>query len=110
MTTLLTIVWLHFLADFILQTDEMAKGKSHSFKWLGLHALTYSLPFFFFGWKYAVLNGLLHGLVDFFTSRINSYLWKKGKIHWFFVGIGADQAIHASCLFLSYKHFFGWFK
>ncbi len=99
--TLLAIFWLHFLADFIMQTDEMALNKSHNWKWLTLHALTYGIPFLLFGWKYAIINSAAHWLVDFFTSKATSYLWSTGKRHWFFVVIGLDQAIHMTILVLT---------
>lgn len=98
MNVLILIIWLHFLADFILQTDEMAKGKSSSFKWLTAHAGMYSLPFFFIGWKYALMNAGLHWCVDAVTSRIAKYFFLRDQRHWFFVVIGCDQAIHMTCL------------
>ena len=103
MITIIGIFWLHFLADFIMQTDEMALNKSHSVKWLSLHALTYGIPFLLLGWKYAIINSVLHGVVDFFTSKATSYLWSTGKRHWFFVMIGLDQAIHMTLLILTLR-------
>ena len=99
----LVIIWLHVLADFILRTDEMALKKSKSIVWLSYHVLVYSIPFLvIFGWRFALVNGVAHWLVDFFTSKITSFLWKKGDRHLFFVTIGIDQALHLSCLALSY--------
>jgi len=110
MITVFQLVWAHFVADFILQSDKMAVNKSHSLKWLGIHALVYSLPFIYFGWMYALVNGVMHGVVDSVTSRITSYFWKREMRHWFFVVIGLDQAIHMTCLFLSYQYLFRAFK
>lgn len=101
LTNILILVWLHFFADFILQTDKMAINKSSNVKWLSIHILVYSLPLFYFGWKFALLNGAMHWITDFCTSRATTYLWKKEERHWFFVVIGLDQAIHMSCLFLT---------
>lgn len=100
---MLSLIWTHFVADFILQTDKMALNKSKSNKWLAIHILVYSIPFLFWGWKFALLNGIAHFLVDFITSRLTSYLWQKNERHLFFVIIGADQALHLSCLYLSYE-------
>ena len=80
----------------------MAIGKSTSIEWLGLHVCAYGLPFWlFFSPRYVLFNVCLHFVVDFFTSKLTSYLWKAEKRHWFFVVIGADQAIHMTLLFLT---------
>lgn len=97
----IAVLWLHFLGDFIFQTDTMAINKSKSNKWLCAHGLTYGIPLLCIGWKYALVNVIAHMGVDFITSRINARLWAAEKRHWFFVGIGADQAIHMTFLFLT---------
>jgi hypothetical protein len=110
---MIVLFWLHFIADFILQTDKMALNKSKSFKWLSIHALVYGIPFLLyisiaFGWLpgivYALINSVMHWIVDAITSRITSYLWQKEKRHWFFVVIGLDQAIHMTCLVLTFEY------
>ena len=96
------VVWLHFLGDFVLQTDWMAQNKSKSVWPLTAHVLVYSGVFVVpFGWKYALANGLVHWYVDFVTSRITSQLWARKEVHWFFTVIGLDQAIHLSTLVLT---------
>lgn len=100
---LLCLVWLHFVADFILQTDKMALNKSKSNRWLLAHSVTYSLPMLFFvGPLYAVVNGAAHIVVDWCTSRVNSKLWQANERHWFFTMIGFDQAIHLTTLAVTY--------
>lgn len=99
---LLALVWFHFVADFIFQSDWVAKGKSSSNQILFYHVSLYSLPFYLFGWQFALANAGLHFITDWCTSRATSYLWQKGERHWFFVVIGLDQAIHFTCLFLTY--------
>ena len=79
---LLILVWLHFFADFVLQSDKMARNKSKSSKWLLFHVVVYSLPFCIFGWVYALVNGALHFIIDFVSSRVTSRLYEKGEIHW----------------------------
>jgi len=101
MTQVLSVVWLHFISDFILQTDRMAMNKSKSNAWLELHVTVYALPFLWFGWQYAAVNWVLHFATDWASSRATSKLWQKGERHWFFVVIGLDQAIHLTSLVLT---------
>lgn len=101
MNIFLQLSWLHFLSDFILQSDKMAINKSSSLRWLSIHIAVYSAPFLYFGWRFAIANAIAHFATDFFSSRATSYLWKKEKRHWFFVVIGLDQALHLTALFLT---------
>ena len=100
---MIALILTHFVADFIFQTDKMAINKSKSNKWLFFHVFVYSLPLLFWGWKFAAFNAVAHFLVDYVTSRLTTHLWNKNECHWFFVVIGADQALHLTCLFLSYE-------
>lgn len=93
----------HFIGDFFLQSDEMAINKSKSVWWLSLHTLVYSAVLILFGIKFAIINFILHFIIDFFSSKITSYLWKKEERHWFFTVIGLDQMLHSICLIVSYK-------
>jgi predicted Abi (CAAX) family protease len=92
------LIWTHFFADFVLQSDWMARGKSKKMLPLLVHILIYSACFIPFGIRFAALNGLAHLATDFCTSRVTSKLWAAQKVHWFFVVIGLDQAIHFTCL------------
>lgn len=101
-STLILIFFLHWIADFILQSDWMARNKSSSNKALALHAAVYSIPFLIIGFWYAVVNGILHSLVDYFTSRESSKRWQSGEVHNFFVVVGLDQFIHMCTLVVTY--------
>lgn len=110
---------LHFVGDFLLQTDWMALNKSKRFDALFVHCLVYAACFLpFYGYRFAALTFLLHFVVDFWTSRLTTRLWFISFIprrldlgfpvhrdhplyarvlpsrHWFFVAIGADQLLH----------------
>lgn len=102
MTAYIFLIWAHFFADFIFQTDKMALNKSKSNWWLMFHVTVYSACFIGIGVKFAAVNYVLHFCTDWVSSRMTSSLWKQGKRHWFFVVIGADQALHMTALFLTY--------
>ena len=99
------ILFIHFISDFIFQSDWMAQNKSKRNLPLLIHVVVYSIPFTFFGVEFALANCVLHFCVDYVTSRISSKLYKQGKIHWFFVVIGFDQWIHAASLLLTARYF-----
>ena len=121
---LLWLLTVHFVADFVLQSDWMAQNKSRDNRALGLHVLTYTVALLFgavplvfiidypgdpvagdrgglFVGLWIVLNGAAHLATDYITSRINSRLWAVKEVHWFFVGVGFDQLIHAWTLGLT---------
>lgn len=110
---LFLILIVHWIADFILQTDWQAKNKSTNNKALLWHTVTYSifwiLPIKFCGLTleealaFACMTFIFHTITDFFTSRLNSYLYKQNKIHWFFVSIGFDQILHYIQLIITFK-------
>lgn len=45
LTIILIIIFTHWVADFVLQTDKQAKGKSKNFEDLFSHTQTYSLVY-----------------------------------------------------------------
>jgi len=112
---ILIILFTHWVADFVAQSNWMAQNKSKSHYALYSHVLTYTLILFigslfistndivlFYCW--AIFNGLVHYGVDYITSRVSSKLYSEGKIHDFFVVIGFDQFLHAATLLLSYYY------
>jgi len=122
---ILLIIWAHFVADFMLQNDKMAQNKSTSNIWLTNHIMVYSAamlgimaPFVYFMdsatshiqllWLlvWVTINGALHWITDWCSSRATSYLWQKGDRHNFFVVIGADQAIHLSTMVVTWEWLF----
>lgn len=125
----LILLFIHWVADFVLQTDKQEKNKSKNNKALISHTLNYSLVWLLLGifwsissniftnFKYLFPPGgvllftgitfILHTITDYFTSRINARLWKEGKVHLFFVSIGFDQFLHFVQLFLTYRYIFG---
>ena len=109
LSIILLILSAHFVADFILQSSWMAVNKSTSNKALSAHMYVYTMTLLvltiWFGplWiLWSAVNGVLHGLVDYFTSRWSAIFWQKGDTHNFFVVIGLDQLIHAITLLTTY--------
>lgn len=122
---ILYILTTHFVADFIMQTNEMAKGKSTSIKWLTIHIISYlkgfilsALIFYLFiglfgytisPWfliTYCFSNAVLHWVTDYFTSKQTKKLWEQERVHDFFIMIGLDQLIHTTCLLVTFYLFF----
>ena len=127
-----SIILIHWLADFVLQTDKQAKGKSKNWGDLLSHTSAYSLVWLFVGfciylnqfkpyneahnelmndyWSHYIALGLLfvlitfiaHTITDYFTSKLNSKLWAKGDTHNFFISVGFDQVLHYVQLFTTY--------
>ncbi len=116
MNLVIWMLFVHWIADFVLQDDETAINKSksqlvlfnHSFVYFGVLAIlgigVYCLFVPLYIWKPSVLfflNFPAHFITDAITSRINAKLWAAGKRHWFFVMIGLDQFLHYAVLFLT---------
>lgn len=113
MTSLLLLLTVHFIADFVLQTDWQAQNKSKRWDALALHVAVYAAcfaPFAFwrfsltsppdagFAFRFVAITFALHFATDAITSRINSRMWAAKRVHAFFVGVGADQLSHAYAL------------
>jgi hypothetical protein len=98
----ISILTVHFISDFLFQSHWMAVNKSHSKTALTSHVVIYSIPFLIlFGFNYALMNGLFHYVIDYFTSKGTKKLWENCELHWFFVVVGFDQMLHLILLFLT---------
>jgi Protein of unknown function (DUF3307) len=110
------ILIVHWIADFILQTDADAKGKSTSFKHLLSHTSTYwlvwisvaiSLSGFIdlkIGILFSIITFFAHTITDYFTSKWVKKSFDKQDFHNGFVKIGFDQLLHYGQLFLTYYY------
>lgn len=113
--TVIFILFIHWVADFVLQSNDMATKKSTKNSWLLAHTGCYSLvwlgichilismnvlnPWFYL---FAPITFVFHTIQDYITSRISSKLYKQNKIHDFFVCIGFDQFLHFVQLLITY--------
>lgn len=121
---IIALLFIHWIADFVMQTDKMAQGKSKNNLDLLNHTLMYSGVFvaalmplvgYLYGYSENVwlntfafggITLIVHTIQDYITSRINSKLWNDKKVHLFFVSIGFDQLLHFIQLILTYKLIF----
>lgn len=95
MTVILLLITIHFIADFMFQTDWMAMNKSSNWRALLTHCAIYGAAFVGrCGFEFALLAFASHVIVDGVSSRITKRLWQANERHWFFVVIGADQLVH----------------
>ena len=113
-----SIIFIHWLADFVLQTHWQVSNKSKDNKALLSHTATYAFTWYCLGiiwvlfnlgtyhpWSltlFVLITFVSHTITDYFTSRLNSKLWAKGDVHNFFVNVGWDQVLHYIQLFLTY--------
>lgn len=88
------IIFLHFLFDFVLQTDKQAKGKSKNWGDLIAHTTNYSVAwmipivillgiyrpyehtnyYVIASVSFGAITFICHTITDYFTSRINAKL------------------------------------
>jgi hypothetical protein len=109
------IQFIHFIADFLFQTREMATNKSSSIKWLSLHVLVYSFitTIFWIGFtadlqtlvSIFIVTFMTHWPTDYCTSKLTTYFYGKNNLFAFFSVIGFDQFIHTTTLILTYNYY-----
>lgn len=79
---------LHLFGDYVIQSDMMARYKSHSdpriaWKWVSIHAITYGLPFLFIGsWQAVLVIIITHMIIDRYSLAkyviyAKNRLWDK---------------------------------
>ena len=122
LTEIFTIIIVHWFADFLMQDEKWALGKSKNWNDLLSHTSVYSsiwiivvLPFISFKGheNYCMLwfipiTFIFHTITDYFTSRIVSKMFSKGKYGSSipnlggFTIIGFDQVLHYVQLFTTY--------
>jgi hypothetical protein len=116
----LYFIIVHWIADFVLQSEVMGKNKSKSNYYLTMHVTIYSITtilmwylaflcigIYVTGVTYLVVFGSifsLHWVTDYVTSRVTGYYWLEKNIHNFFTMIGFDQVLHYFQLFLIFKY------
>lgn len=101
------ILALHYVGDFVMQSDWMAQNKSRNWGALAIHVGVYTTTFLVIALLcgvlstvlvYVLLNGGIHFVVDAITSRISSKCYRNGDMHTFWCVVGFDQLLHQACL------------
>lgn len=119
LTDIFVILITHYIADFILQTDEDAKGKSANIICLLKHTITYTLFWCLVGSLYVLVNPIYqtgqgfmyfifitftcHTIQDYFISRLVKKYFDKKDFHTGFVVIGFDQLLHYFQLIFTFQ-------
>ena len=82
------LIVCHFIGDYVLQNDFLAKTKAVNWWHLIAHCFLYSLPFYFaFGWTWQLLAIIAtHIFIDSMKARYNK------------IGYLADQILHIAVL------------
>jgi len=121
-----SMLFVHWFADFVCQTDEMAKEKSSSFGSLLKHIASYAIVFtigaflavvcldniadsgwMFGGWAFnlfVITNVVSHLFIDYVTSRAAKLEFDRGNVGGAFVIIGFDQFLHVAIMTMSFYY------
>lgn len=119
---IIAIVIIHWLADFIMQDEKWALGKSKNWNDLLSHTFTYSLLWWllliflpsFIVVKFIIITFITHTITDYFTSRIVSKKFENKQYGTSipnvggFTIIGFDQVLHYVQLFATYYYLMKW--
>lgn len=113
----LLIIVTHWIADFVLQTEQMARLKSSVPEFLFRHVFIYTAAFIPVAFilleptsavTFLAINFTLHYLVDKITSPVTKVLFSNGTYYTNIPNIGAfsvigfDQLLHYMCLFITF--------
>ena len=120
----ITMLVVHWFADYILQTHEQATNKASSWDYLLQHTLVYAIVWIpvvgihtayiggtfevsiLTGLAFSVITCIVHTLTDYITSREVKKFFDKKDFHNGFVVIGLDQILHYVQLILTYLFLF----
>jgi len=93
----------HFLADWVLQTDEIARKKGKEIKFLLIHSFHHSflillIALFGFEWgrviSIAAAEFILHSFIDYLKASEKLLGKYKYPSKPYFVFLGFDQTLH----------------
>ena len=124
LAVILSIILIHWVADFVFQAEVWAENKSKDLKPLLKHTYTYSAIWLIVGSLakatgaihleqgvlslFVLITFVLHTVTDYFTSKIvskrfaNKHYGSPIPNFGAFTVIGFDQVLHYTQLFLTY--------
>lgn len=91
MIVIIIILTLHWIGDFVLQTQWQAENKSKNIEALVNHTFTYSTVWLlpaaiwfadihvYYPAIFVAITFISHTITDYFTSKLNSKLWDKAQ-------------------------------
>jgi hypothetical protein len=114
--TILAVLFIHYIADFVCQTRWMAENKSKDLTPLLYHIYAYTValglglagysafvhelrPLMVLG--FMTVNILAHFCIDYCTSKVNAWFFNQKRMAFFWWSIGFDQYLHTALLVLT---------
>jgi len=116
MARIIILLLIHLIGDLFFQGSKLSKLKASKITALLEHTGVYTLVLIICSplWLsltilqallFGLVNGVLHFLVDHFTSKMKRKYWKVNEERYFtFVGI--DQILHIAILIITYVTLF----
>jgi len=101
--TLLLLIWMHFIADFLFQSKNINMYKFEQKGVLFIHCMLYSIPFFWFGWLFALITGGLHFVIDYTVPILARKYWNEKDYLSFLASFSFDQITHITLIVLTYE-------
>lgn len=106
------ILFIHLFGDFLLQGSSMSKIKMSKIGYLFLHVFIYTALLFVLSYLFLSLtiqenlifcgiNGGLHLVIDFITSKIKKMFWEK-KENFYIAVVTLDTILHIAILIYTY--------
>lgn len=112
MGKIIIIILIHLIGDFFLQGNKMSKNKANYPLSLIQHVSIYTLSFVVLsplvlgltiqqGLIYSLLNGVLHLIVDWGTSKMKFKFWNNNE-NKYLKYVSLDQILHITILIVTY--------
>lgn len=116
MARIIILLLIHLIGDLFFQGSKLSRLKASKIPALLEHTgiYTFILTIFSAIWlsltplqsvTFGLVNGVLHFIVDFFTSKLKKKYWSVNEERYFTL-VGIDQFLHIVILFITYFSIF----